>query len=138
MCYCLSIDVFFFSSIRRQTRCALVTGVQTCALPISWTEDNFNDDDPRLIEEIRTRVLPRRGIKAQPHEILVTLGAQNALYLIAELLGGPGQVLAVDNPGYVDVRNIFGMHGTAMRPIPVARDGTEVAERLDRCAGATV
>src|SRR3546814_12247469 len=27
--------VFFFSSIRRHTRCALVTGVQTCALPIS-------------------------------------------------------------------------------------------------------
>src|SRR3546814_6148970 len=26
---------FFFSSIRRLTRCALVTGVQTCALPIS-------------------------------------------------------------------------------------------------------
>src|SRR3546814_17184000 len=26
--------VFFFSSIRRHTRCALVTGVQTCALPI--------------------------------------------------------------------------------------------------------
>src|SRR3546814_8805710 len=31
--YCL---VFFFSSRRRHTRCALVTGVQTCALPISW------------------------------------------------------------------------------------------------------
>src|SRR3546814_9657010 len=27
--------LFFFSSRRRQTRCALVTGVQTCALPIS-------------------------------------------------------------------------------------------------------
>src|SRR3546814_141776 len=27
-------DVFFFSSRRRHTRCALVTGVQTCALPI--------------------------------------------------------------------------------------------------------
>src|SRR3546814_1701458 len=26
--------VFFFSSRRRHTRCALVTGVQTCALPI--------------------------------------------------------------------------------------------------------
>src|SRR3546814_12245627 len=26
--------VFFFSSLRRHTRCALVTGVQTCALPI--------------------------------------------------------------------------------------------------------
>src|SRR3546814_7060545 len=30
-----SVYVFFFSSRRRHTRCALVTGVQTCALPIS-------------------------------------------------------------------------------------------------------
>src|SRR3546814_5760232 len=28
------IYIFFFSSRRRHTRCALVTGVQTCALPI--------------------------------------------------------------------------------------------------------
>src|SRR3546814_1414309 len=30
--------MFFFSSRRRHTRCALVTGVQTCALPISWQQ----------------------------------------------------------------------------------------------------
>src|SRR3546814_8191638 len=29
------VSLFFFSSRRRHTRCALVTGVQTCALPIS-------------------------------------------------------------------------------------------------------
>src|SRR3546814_7087928 len=29
------MELFFFSSRRRHTRCALVTGVQTCALPIS-------------------------------------------------------------------------------------------------------
>src|SRR3546814_18047402 len=28
------VNLFFFSSRRRHTRCALVTGVQTCALPI--------------------------------------------------------------------------------------------------------
>src|SRR3546814_1805617 len=33
MCF---VDLFFFSSRRRHTRCALVTGVQTCALPILW------------------------------------------------------------------------------------------------------
>src|SRR3546814_17339706 len=33
--YSLCIVLFFFSSRRRHTRCALVTGVQTCALPIS-------------------------------------------------------------------------------------------------------
>src|SRR3546814_2924715 len=34
---------FFFSSRRRHTRCALVTGVQTCALPIYlvWAERQF-------------------------------------------------------------------------------------------------
>src|SRR3546814_2767314 len=37
MYYILCIFVFFFSSRRRHTRCALVTGVQTCALPISIT-----------------------------------------------------------------------------------------------------
>src|SRR3546814_3494087 len=51
---------FFFSSRRRHTRCALVTGVQTCALPISRViarrsyrgdcelSSNTNDDFPRL------------------------------------------------------------------------------------------
>src|SRR3546814_15546543 len=31
----------FFSSRRRHTRCALVTGVQTCALPITCTMKNY-------------------------------------------------------------------------------------------------
>src|SRR3546814_4116957 len=31
----VGLGFFFFSSRRRHTRCALVTGVQTCALPIS-------------------------------------------------------------------------------------------------------
>src|SRR3546814_9200367 len=33
-CFYSFLCVFFFSSRRRHTRCALVTGVQTCALPI--------------------------------------------------------------------------------------------------------
>src|SRR3546814_3198817 len=39
------ICIFFFSSRRRHTRCALVTGVQTCALPISslWIADEGTD-----------------------------------------------------------------------------------------------
>src|SRR3546814_9924641 len=34
--------LFFFSSRRRHTRCALVTGVQTCALPISVGQNAFS------------------------------------------------------------------------------------------------
>src|SRR3546814_19736549 len=42
---------FFFSSRRRHTRCALVTGVQTCALPIFPTMhlDALVDDKARLV-----------------------------------------------------------------------------------------
>src|SRR3546814_2664461 len=38
VCFFLDLYIyfFFFSSRRRHTRCALVTGVQTCALPISF------------------------------------------------------------------------------------------------------
>src|SRR3546814_1852434 len=36
----VDISFFFFSSRRRHTRCALVTGVQTCALPISQGLDD--------------------------------------------------------------------------------------------------
>src|SRR3546814_6851253 len=39
---------FFFSSRRRHTSCALVTGVQTCALPICITSHlSVADDDPK-------------------------------------------------------------------------------------------
>src|SRR3546814_10856868 len=37
--------VFCFSSRRRHTRCALVTGVQTCALPISSIEILCDTED---------------------------------------------------------------------------------------------
>src|SRR3546814_7192306 len=45
--------MFFFSSIRRQTRCALVTGVQACALPISWSKSGSHDDvEERSVVEL--------------------------------------------------------------------------------------
>src|SRR3546814_8915149 len=45
--------IFFFSSRRRHTRCALVTGVQTCALPISMADVHADPD--RLDAPLRRR-----------------------------------------------------------------------------------
>src|SRR3546814_7213797 len=50
--------MFFFSSRRRHTSCALVTGVQTCALPI-WLRLMF--DDPLLIRVGRGLELTRKA-----------------------------------------------------------------------------
>ena len=73
----------------------------------NWASDMIDRDDPLLIEQIQARLLPRRGIFARPDEIMVTLGAQHALFLIATLLMGPGTKAVVEEPGYPDARNII-------------------------------
>src|SRR3546814_13363386 len=52
------VFVFFFSSRRRHTRCALVTGVQTCALPIARSDmaELMQVADFLKMEENRQRV----------------------------------------------------------------------------------
>src|SRR3546814_972471 len=45
---CVLCVLFFFSSRRRHTRCALVTGVQTCALPISSSTASSVKNKPSL------------------------------------------------------------------------------------------
>src|SRR3546814_14379797 len=44
-CLLMFFVLFFFSSRRRHTRCALVTGVQTCALPI-WKQTGLTIFEP--------------------------------------------------------------------------------------------
>src|SRR3546814_7889082 len=46
VCVFLCSVFFFFSSRRRHTSCALVTGVQTCALPISTVVDRLATERP--------------------------------------------------------------------------------------------
>ena len=64
-------------------------------------------DDPMLVNYICSRSLPRRGIKAQPEQILVTLGAQNALYLVAQLLVNSNKHVVIESPTYPDLRDIL-------------------------------
>src|SRR3546814_4892876 len=70
MSICISVGCFFFSSRRRHTRCALVTGVQTCALPILSTPPA--PATRRLLQRAMktfsqgARVWPRPAVPARP------------------------------------------------------------------------
>src|SRR3546814_3567172 len=59
---------FFVSSRRRHTRCALVTGVQTCALPICLPDAHpaAQDDAPLARAGIRARADAGHGAQRAP------------------------------------------------------------------------
>jgi GntR family transcriptional regulator/MocR family aminotransferase len=98
-----------------------------------WINDMVDSDDPLLIEQIRTRLLPRRGIYVEPNEILVTIGTQNSLYLLANLLCNSRTKVAMENPGFRDALNIFSLFDSHIHKQPVDQDGIVVDERLQAC-----
>ena len=89
----------------------------------AWTVDQYTEDDQLLLEEIARRILPRRGIAARPDQILITLGAQNALYLIAALLVDRDTRVVIENPGYPDLRNMLTLRSDRVGSVPVRADG---------------
>jgi GntR family transcriptional regulator/MocR family aminotransferase len=95
-----------------------------------WSTDSGDADDPKLIEEIRTKILTRRGIQASADEILVTVGTQNSLYLISQMLADSTTTCAVEEPGNYEVRNLFQMRGADVTTQPVDEGGLVVDDRL--------
>src|SRR5690606_33757381 len=63
----------------------------------SLTGDLYDADDPELVDHIARHILPRRGISAGRDEIVLTMGAQNALWLVAQVLLRPGTSCAVED-----------------------------------------
>jgi GntR family transcriptional regulator/MocR family aminotransferase len=88
-----------------------------------WAPDRLNGDDPQLLELLSSRLLPRRGIWVTNDDVMITLGAQQAIYILAELLVGPDTVVGIEDPGYPDTRNILSLRTSEIRSIPVDEDG---------------
>jgi GntR family transcriptional regulator / MocR family aminotransferase len=85
--------------------------------------DGIDEDDPMLVEELCRSVLPTRGIEVEPDQVLVTLGSQQGLDLLSDTLLHPGQVVGVEDPGYLDAKHILARGGARLAPMPVDRSG---------------
>ena len=95
-----------------------------------WAPDHITRDDEGLIQQIQTKVLPRRGVWASPEEIIITVGAQHALYMVADLLMREGTCVGIEDPCYPDARNIFNSRTSQVIPIAVDEDGMPVAKSM--------
>lgn len=89
----------------------------------SLTSDQFDQDDPLLIDFITRQTLPRRGILAGPDEVLLTLGAQNALWLTAQLLLSPSSHAVIEDPCYPSLRSIVADTKAQITPLSVDEKG---------------
>ena len=98
-----------------------------------WAADRFTEDDPVLVEQIRTLLLPRRGVFVAPDEILITVGAQNAIYLLSSLLVDDRTTVGLEDPGYADARNIFALRSSRLVGLPVDDEGLMDSPGLERC-----
>ena len=97
------------------------------------TPDRIDADDPLLIEQIQARILPRRGVWAARDEILITMGAQQALYILADLLIEKGTRVGIENPGYPGARNIFALKSPEVVPLDVDEHGVVPGKKLNSC-----
>lgn len=104
----------------------------SAANTIDWAADHFDTDNMALVDQLRGRVLPRRGVNAAPEEVLVTMGAQHALYLLADLLM-QNKCVGIEEPGYPDARNIFSLKAKRVLGLPLDDDGLLVGEHLAAC-----
>lgn len=90
--------------------------------------DRYGADDPLLVDYICSNTLPRRGIRARPDEVLVTLGAQNALFLAVELLSRADRLAVAEEPGYPDFAETLRRAHSPTTFLPVDKNGLNPAD----------
>ncbi|MVN79248.1 aminotransferase class I/II-fold pyridoxal phosphate-dependent enzyme [Hymenobacter sp. HMF4947] len=88
----------------------------------------------RLREALAHMLNQHRGLSTTAETICLTRGTQMALYLTASLLLRPGDVVAVENPGYPPAWHTFQLFGAELAPLPVDDEGlcVEAFEALCR------
>lgn len=111
-------DLFPVDGWRECTRQAL--GRKT--MPV-WASDSVESDSPQLIQQLRQRLLNVRGIYAEEDEILITLGSQNALFILGSIFAHTGKPVALEDPGFFGARNAFRMAGSELVGVPIDSDG---------------
>ena len=82
---------------------------------------------PVGLDELRQNVAAylrdSRGVRCQWHEVAITNGSQQALFLLAHLLLKQGQRVYMEDPGYPGARNAWSQAGATVIPLPIDDEG---------------
>jgi len=98
--------------------------------PFNWREYEY----PFVYGQADFNLFSHSEIYKVPEHVLVTLGAQNALFLVAELMIGPNTVVGLEEPNYPDIRNIVRNKTSKIEYLTVDENGLVLdEEKLARC-----
>ena len=96
---------------------------------IITSSDKFGN--MRLRQAIASHLSEWRGIDAAPEQILVTAGAGNALEIAMRALTKPGQIIALEDPGYGPMRRVAFSLGLSPLWMKIGEQGAECPENFD-------
>ena len=89
----------------------------------AWASDSVESDSPHLVQQLRQRLLNTRGIYAEDDEILITLGSQNALFILGTIFAPSRRPIALEDPGFFGARNAFRLAGSELVGVPIDDNG---------------
>lgn len=99
----------------------------------NWRDDSVESDSSHLSQQLRQRLLSSRGIYANEDEVLITLGAQNALFIIGATFAHKNKPIAIEDPGFNYGRNAFQLTGNQLIGVPVDDEGLIVSSIPKNC-----
>ncbi len=94
----------------------------------------FRDVDVRgyrpLREALAEHLRVSRGVRCDPHRILILSGVHQALDLVARLLLDRGDSVWMEDPGYFGARRVLEAAGLKLVPVPVDHAGLDVSRGI--------
>lgn len=86
------------------------------------------------LRELVAELLCARGLRAQPEQVLITTGSQQALDLAARAVLEPGSEVLIENPTYLAALQVFDSHEAHYHRMEMDDEGM-VVEDLDTALG---
>jgi GntR family transcriptional regulator/MocR family aminotransferase len=91
---------------------------------------------PPLREAIAEYLGRARAVLCSADDVVIVSGSQQAIDIVARVLIEPGDVVALEEPGYLGAQRTFAANGADLRAIPVDADGIRVDLLAPQAAGA--
>lgn len=89
-----------------------------------------------LRETIASYLRTARSLHCEAKQVMIVSGSQQAIEISARVLLDPGSSVWMEEPGYRVAREVFALAGCRLVPVPVDREGMDVAAGIKRCRKA--